>query len=181
MTTKIIALAKKDTPGIPKTPSNSLNLITNIGIEGDYHAGEFVRHRHLAKKNPLQKNLRQVLIIDNGIHQELEKEGIHLAPGMMGENIILSNIDIMNLPINSILEFHSPAHPNNPQPPTLKTTEIRTPCKQLNQTHPELLKAVIDKKGEEFIYKAGIMAIVVKGGTIKINDTVKITKPEIIS
>ena len=176
MSIQISALAKKETAGIPKNPCDSLHLITNIGIEGDYHAGEFIRHRYLANKDPLQKNLRQVLIIDDSIHQELKKLGIHLEAGMMGENIILSNIDIMQLPIGSILEFYSPDAPQTSQPPTLKTTEIRTPCKQLNQTHPELLKSVIEKKGEEFIYKAGMMAIVLHGGFIKINDTVKIVE-----
>lgn len=177
MSIKIIALAKKDTPGIPKIACSQLNLIANYGIEGDYHAGEFVRHRHLAQKDPLQKNLRQVLIIDNSIHQALKEFEIHLAPGMMGENIILSDIDIMHLPIGSIIEFHSSSNPNNAHPPTLQTTEIRTPCKQLNQTHPELLKSVIDKKGEDFIYKAGMMAVVLSGGTIKIEDSAIIQTP----
>ena len=48
----VIAVCKKDTPGLPKLVVDAIDLIENYGVESDYHAGDFVRHRYLARKDP---------------------------------------------------------------------------------------------------------------------------------
>ena len=91
----VIAVCKKAEPGLPKLVVNAIQLIENYGVEGDYHAGEFVRHRYLAKKDPTRPNLRQVLLIDTKILADITTQDIHLEPGMMGENMIIDGIGLM--------------------------------------------------------------------------------------
>lgn len=55
---------------------DSIELIENIGVAGDYHTGKFVRHRYLAKKDPTRPNLRQVLLTDTSIFAELAIKNI---------------------------------------------------------------------------------------------------------
>ena len=77
----VVAVCKKAEPGIPKLGVDAIQLLENFGVEGDYHAGEFIRHRYLAKKDPTRPNQRQVLIIDTIILADLSEQGIDLQPG----------------------------------------------------------------------------------------------------
>ena len=81
----VVAVCKKAEPGLPKFEVESIQLIEDFGVDGDYHAGKLVRHRYLAKKDPTQANVRQVLLVDKGIHADVARQGIELRPGMMGE------------------------------------------------------------------------------------------------
>ena len=75
----VVAVCQKAEPGLPKLEVDAIQLVENFGVEGDYHAGEFVRHRYLAKKDPNIPNLRQVLLVDKSILAEIARQGIHLA------------------------------------------------------------------------------------------------------
>ena len=161
----VIAVCKKSEPGIPKIEVEAICLLENYGIEGDYHAGKFVRHRYLARKDPTVPNVRQVLLIDTSILSNLAEQDIHLEPGMMGENLILDGISVMDLPLGTQLEVGEV---------TLEMTEIRNPCYQLNESHPELLKAV-EKSGSGLDARnAGIMARILKGGWVRQGDPVRV-------
>ena len=108
-------------------------LLTDLGVEGDYHAGKLVRHRYLAKKYPTRRNMRQVLIVDANAYRELEQEKIHIGPGSMGENITVEGIAVMDLAEGTRLTVGGAI---------VEITEVRKPCIQLNGIHPKLLKAV---------------------------------------
>jgi hypothetical protein len=41
----VVAVCKKAQPGIPKISVEAIHLMENYGVEEDYHAGKFVRHR----------------------------------------------------------------------------------------------------------------------------------------
>ena len=58
-------------------------------------AGSLVRHRYLANKDPSRPNLRQALLVDAAVFAELAERDIHVGPGMMGENITIEGIDVM--------------------------------------------------------------------------------------
>jgi MOSC domain-containing protein YiiM len=100
----VVAVCKKAQHGIPKISVEAIHLLENYGVEGDYHAGKFVRHRYLARKDPNVPNVRQVLLIDTSILSFLADQDIHLEPGMMGENLLLDGISVMELPLGTQLE-----------------------------------------------------------------------------
>jgi MOSC domain-containing protein YiiM len=154
----VIAVCKKDKPGLPKFEVDAIQLLENYGVAGDYHAGEFVRHRYLAKKDPTQPNLRQVLLIDTTILAEIASQDIHLDPGMMGENIIVDGIGLMALPIGTQIEVGEAL---------LELTEVRNPCYQLDEMHPDLLNAVKAEVGGQVYRNAGMMARILRGGWVR--------------
>ena len=133
------------------------------GVEGDYHAGKKVRHRYLAKKYPSMPNQRQVLLVDAQTLTELAQEAIALTPGMMGENITVSGLPLMTLPIGTHLRLGEAM---------LEITEIRTPCKQLNEIDTRLLKAVTKKEQGKKMPKAGVMARVLHSGWVRAGDSI---------
>ena len=77
----VLAVCKNANPGVPKNQVDSIQLLEEFGVEGDYHAGTKIRHRYLAEKDPEQLNHRQVLLIDAQILGDLGKVGIKLIPG----------------------------------------------------------------------------------------------------
>jgi MOSC domain-containing protein YiiM len=159
----VVAVCQKAEPGLPKLVVNAVQLIENYGIAGDYHAGQFVRHRYLAKKDPTRPNLRQVLLVDTSIITEIARQEIDLKPGMLGENIILDGITVMTLAIGTQIEIGGTL---------LEMTEVRNPCYQLNEMHPALLKAVATKVDGRVHRKAGMMARILKGGWVWPGDAV---------
>lgn len=159
----VVAVCKKAEPGLPKLEVNAVQLVEDFGIAGDYHAGQFVRHRYLAKKDPTRPNLRQVLLVDTSILAEIAGQDIHLKPGMLGENITLDGIAVMSLAIGTQLEVGQTL---------LELTEVRNPCHQLNEIHPRLLKAVATKVDGQVRRNAGVMARILKGGWVRSGDPV---------
>ena len=159
----VVSVCKRAKPGLPKYEVEIIQLRENYGVDGDYHAGKFVRHRYLAKKDPTKPNLRQVLIIDTLILAEIEDHGIRLKPGMLGENIILDGLSVMELTIGTQLRIGEAL---------LELTEVRNPCLQLNETHPRLLKAVATKVDGKVRRNAGMMARILSGGSIQPGDPV---------
>jgi len=162
-TGSVVAVCKKAEPGIPKLEVDAIKLVENLGIEGDYHSGEFVRHRYLAKKDPTRPNNRQVLIIDKTILSNLADQGIELQPGWMGENIILDGISVMTLPLGTQLEIGESV---------LEITEVRNPCYQLDEMHPGVLKAVETSGPGPDHRNAGMLTSVVRGGWVHRGDFV---------
>ena len=166
----VIAVCKKTEPGLPKLEVDAIQLIENFGVEGDYHAGEFVRHRYLAKKDPTKPNLRQVLLIDTKILAELASQNIQLEPGMLGENIIVDGIAVMTLPIGSQIEIGEAL---------LEITEVRNPCYQLDEMHLGLLDAVQNNIAGQVHRNAGMMARILSGGWVQPGDLVILSNNKI--
>jgi MOSC domain-containing protein YiiM len=163
---EVVAVCKKAQPGIPKIQVEAIHLLEDFGVEGDYHAGKFVRHRYLAKKDPTVPNMRQVLLIDTTMLAYLANQDIHLEPGMMGENLVLDGISIMDLSLGTQLVVGETL---------LEMTEIRNPCYQLNESHPQLLKCVENSGKGSDSRNAGMMARILKGGWVRPGDSVLIT------
>lgn len=161
----VVAVCRNPEPGLPKPIVDTVHLIENWGVEGDYHAGHLVRHRFLAKKDPARPNLRQALLVDAAVFAELARHDIHIGPGMMGENIIVQGIAVMQLALGTRLVVGSAV---------LEVTEKRSPCYQLNGIDPRLLKAVVQKHDGQTIFKAGMMTRILKGGWVSAGDLVRV-------
>ena len=118
--------------------------------------------------------MRQVLIIDTIILSFLADQDIHLEPGMMGENLVLDGISVMDLPLGTQLQVGDAI---------LEITEVRHPCYQLNESHPRLLKCVENSEdgspdpglsGQGDSHNAGMMACILQGGWVRPGDSVQI-------
>lgn len=154
-----------------KPSEPSITLLEGLGVEGDAHMGTTVKHRSRVAKDPTQPNLRQVHLIHAELHDEFATKGMPLSPGQMGENVTTRGLDILGLPKGTILQLGAEA--------VIEITGLRNPCHQLNNIHDGLLNACIDKDAEgNIIRKAGVMAIVLKGGVVHAGDPIIVNLPE---
>ncbi len=143
-----------------KTPQPSIHLIAGHGVQGDCHAGAATQHLYRQRKNPTQPNLTQVHLL----HAEL-LDRFSLTPGQMGENLTTRHIDLHALPTGAILQIGEAV---------LEITGYRTPCIQIDDLRPGLMKAVFTPEKRP---NAGIMAIVLTSGEVKPADSIQITLP----
>ena len=106
--------------GFSKPVRESISLVKGQGVEGDAHAGAFVKHRYLARWRPRMRNERQVHLIDQAIFHELRSQGFNVQPGHLGENITTVGIDLLTLPLGTELRLGSSA--------VVELRGLRTPC-----------------------------------------------------
>ena len=165
---RVVAVCCNPEPGLPKPVIDAVHLIENWGIEGDYHASSLVRHRYLANKDPNRPNLRQALLVDAAVFTELAQQNIQIGPGMMGENITIEGIDVMQLPERTRLAIGSAV---------VEVIERRNPCLQLNGIDPRLLKAVVKKLPGKTVFKAGMMTRILQSGWVRAGDMVEALSP----
>jgi len=170
MTATVTAVHLSPTHTMAKPTQPSIHLIEGIGVDGDAHGGETVKHRSRVQRDPTTPNLRQVHLIHAELHDELRTRGYDLAPGQIGENITTRDIDLLVLPTGARLHLGSEA--------IIEVTGLRNPCDQLNGIQPGLMQAVLDRDAEgNLIRKAGIMAIVLTGGTVAAGDPIEVELP----
>lgn len=159
----VVAVCCSTNPGLPKPPVDEIHLLAGLGVEGDYHAGKFVRHRSIAKRHPDLPNRRQVLIVDLTTYRELATKDIQIGPGMLGENVTVKGLAVMQIPIGTKLVLGTAL---------VEVTEVRRPCYQLCDIDNRLLSAVIEREGKEKHYKAGIMTCVLESGQVHAGDAI---------
>jgi MOSC domain-containing protein YiiM len=148
----------------------SINLIEGLGVEGDAHAGRFVKHRWLARRARHMDNLRQVHLMHEELFDELRQQGYEVKPGDLGENITTRGIDLLTLPRGCILRLGASA--------AVEVTGIRTPCAYIDRFQKGLKRLLISKKpGGGATYKSGIMAVVRASGPVAGNDAIGVRLP----
>lgn len=169
-TASVVGVSRKATPGVFKEPQPSVTLVAGHGVEGDYHAGAFVRHRSRAAADPQQPNRRQVHLMHAELFDELAALGIIVRPGQMGENITTRGLPILDLAPGTRLHLGEGA--------VLEVTGCRNPCNQLDAVDERLLAQVALKgDGGEIIRKAGVMAVVLEGGVVRPGDAIRVEVP----
>jgi len=153
-----------------KALTQQVEVIKGIGLKGDAHAGIKVKHRSRVAKDPNQPNLRQVHLIHLELLKALAKKGYKVNPGDLGENITTVGIPLLDLPKDTILNIGTTV--------AIQITGLRNPCHQIDKFQKGLLKEVVGKNDTgDIIRMAGIMAIVLEGGTITINDEILVKLP----
>ena len=87
-----------------KSNQPTIRLVAGLGVEGDAHMGEKVKHRyHILKKGPDTPNLRQVHLIHEELLEELHAANFNVQPGAIGENVTTRGIDLLALPMHTHL------------------------------------------------------------------------------
>jgi MOSC domain-containing protein YiiM len=167
---RVIAVSRKATHGVDKPNQLVIRLVEGHGVEGDAHYGVRVKHRSRVRQNPDQPNLRQVHLIHAELHDELAGQGFSLTPGRLGENITTRGVDLLGLPRGALVHLGDEA--------VVEVTGLRNPCAQLDELAPGLMAACLGRGPDgEPIRKAGVMAVVRRGGEIRPGDTVAVTFP----
>ena len=151
-----------------KPARDSIRLLAGLGVDGDAHCGETVKHRSRVAVDPTQPNRRQVHLLHAELLDELNAAGFDVAPGQLGENVLTRGLDLLALPTGARLRLGRTA--------LVEITGLRNPCAQIEAFRPGLLKAVLGRDAEgRIVRKAGIMGIVLEGGEVLPGDGVSVT------
>ncbi|MBD0381361.1 MOSC domain-containing protein [Paenibacillus sp. WST5] len=153
-----------------KLNQDHIQLLAGLGVLGDAHMGETVKHRSRVAQDPTQPNLRQVHLIHDELHDELGAAGFKVLAGQMGENITTHGVDLLGLPRGTRLHIGAAA--------VIEVTGLRNPCPQLDRFQTGLKSALLDEDvNGNVIRKAGIMGIVLVSGEIRPGDPIRIEMP----
>lgn len=180
---RVASLSKSPEYTFTKPTTNRVRLIEGVGVEGDIHSGETVKHRSRMRDDPTQPNLRQVHLITSELLAELRDEGFEVSPGRLGENLLTEGLDLLALPTGTRLEIggytvDTDNTDNTDGPAVLEMTGLRNPCGQLDDVGEGLMKRLVDRAEDgSLIRKAGAMAIVRRGGEIALGDSIRVVLP----
>jgi MOSC domain-containing protein YiiM len=167
----VTAVSRSAGHSFSKPTCAAVRLLAGLGVDGDAHLGETVKHRSRVARDPAAPNLRQVHLIHAELHDELAGAGFVVAPGEMGENVTTRGIDLLGLPTGARLHLGESA--------VVEVTGLRNPCSQLDRFQPGLMQAVLDRDADgALVRKAGVMGVVVAGGDVRPGDSVRVEIPD---
>jgi MOSC domain-containing protein YiiM len=125
-----------------KLPQPEAVLVANFGVQGDRHAG---------------RARRQVSLLNAETVRELAARGMPVEPGVLGENMTVEGVPVMELPEGARLRIGNAV---------LEITGDRPACREMLDVHTDALKAMVGR--------AGRMASVVAGGTVRPGDRIEV-------
>lgn len=170
MSGTVVAVSRNGDYSFTKPNRESVTLLAGLGVDGDVHAGVTVKHRSRVARDPTEPNLRQVHLIHEELFAEVAEAGFRVRPGELGENITTRGVDLLGLPVGTLLRLGGEA--------VVELTGLRNPCRQIDGLQDGLLKQVVghDEAGN-VVRKAGVMSVVLTGGVVRPGDAVKVELP----
>ena len=166
----VIAVSSRIGHHFSKTPDLSIRLLKGLGVAGDAHMGETVKHRSRVRKDPTQPNLRQVHLMHMELFDELRAKGFVVQPADLGENVTTSGIDLLALPAGTRLHLGASA--------VVEITGLRNPCIQIDHFQQGLMAATLDGDANgNLVRKAGVMSIVIAEGDVRPGDAIRVEMP----
>jgi MOSC domain-containing protein YiiM len=126
-----------------RVPAESVHLRVGQGIEGDRNGG----------KNPE----RQLNVMTYETMTQLAQEGFKANPGELGEQIVVSGLDVNALPAGAQVQLGASA--------VIEIVKPRTGC--------DRFESIQNKPRGDAANRLGMMARVVVGGEVRVGDTVK--------
>jgi MOSC domain-containing protein YiiM len=122
-------------------PLPEVMLLSGYGIEGDRKGG----HPN-----------RNLNVMDQEMLSALAAEGYPTGPGVLGENLIVSGVNLAAQPEGARLRIGLEA--------VIEVVRLREPCYKLTALDPRMPDSVIER--------VGVMARVVESGMIRVGDAV---------
>lgn len=166
----VAAVAADSEHRFSKTVRPAIRLLAGLGVEGDAHCGRTVQNPWRIEHDPAAPNRTQVHLIPAELHDTLAAAGFPLAPGDLGENITTRGLDLQALPTGTLLRLGPDA--------AVELTGLRSPCAQIDRFRPGLLKQVLLRgAGGAIVRRAGVMAVVHRGGEVRAGMPVAVTEP----
>ncbi|MER6528416.1 MOSC domain-containing protein [Streptomyces sp. NPDC001508] len=166
----VVAVSCNGVYSFSKPNRESIVLLAGLGVEGDVHSGVTVKHRSRVAQDPTQPNLRQVHLMHEELFEEVGAAGFRVGPGELGENITTRGIDLLGLPVGTLLRIGDEA--------VVEVTGLRNPCVQIDAFQTGLLKQVVGRDADgNLVRKAGIMSIVKAGGRVRPGDVIEAELP----
>jgi MOSC domain-containing protein YiiM len=166
----VVAVSRSPIHSFGKPTVDAICLMKGLGVEGDTHSGATVQHRSRVAIDPTQPNYRQVHLIHAELHDELRGAGFDVGPGQMGENVTTRGVDLLSLPVGTLLRLGDEA--------VIEVTGLRNPCRQLDTFQSGLMAAVLDRdEAGRIVRKSGIMGVVSVGGVVRVGDVIGVELP----
>lgn len=170
MASRVVSVASRRGHHFSKTPALSIRLVAGLGVEGDGHFGATVQHRSRALKYPDMPNLRQVHLLNAELLEELSGRFGPIAPGDLGENILVRDLDLIALPAGARLRLGAAA--------VVELTGLRNPCVQIDRFRAGMMAACLDPDPDgRMIRKTGVMAVILEGGDVAAGDAIAVETP----
>ncbi|MBM9507540.1 MOSC domain-containing protein [Actinacidiphila acididurans] len=166
----VVAVSRDTLHRFSKVNQDVVRLLAGLGVEGDAHLGVTVQHRSRVAQDPTQPNLRQVHLIQAELFADLRRAGYEVAPGNLGENITTRGLDLLALPVGTVLRLGADA--------VVEITGLRNPCLQIDAFRTGLLKQVVGRdEAGDIVRKAGVMGVVLESGDVRAGDAIEVRLP----
>jgi MOSC domain-containing protein YiiM len=156
----VLAISSDHAHRFSKPVRSEIMLIEGHGVEGDTHAGPFVRHRYLARRKPRLPNLRQVHLIPAELFDELGGLGYEVLPGELGENVTT---------VGTLLKLGATA--------AVELKGLRTPCVLIDRFRNGLKRHMIQTVAGRPKFRCGVLGIVTAGGRVTAGDPARAEMP----
>ncbi|MFC2017487.1 MOSC domain-containing protein [Chloroflexota bacterium] len=143
---RIVAVCRSDTKAVSKKPIDEGHFKEDYGLVGDAHAASDTH--------------RQVSLLALASIEKMRHLGLELSAGDFAENLTVEGMDLVSLPIGTRLALGKGV--------TLEVTQIGKKC------HTGC--AIFQQIGKCVMPKEGIFARVIKGGTVKAGDELKVVE-----
>jgi len=144
MKAKVVSINISDKKGVRKKPVESVLIRENYGIETDAHASG--------------KWHRQISLLALESIEKMKAMGLKVGPGDFAENITTQGVDLPRLPVGAKMTIGGNVE--------VEVSQIGKVC------HTRC--AIYHQAGDCVMPKEGIFVKVLKGGTIKTGDEIRI-------
>lgn len=144
MSAKVVSINISEKKGMRKKPVSEAEIRTNYGIEGDAHASS---EWH-----------RQVSLLAVESIKKMQDMGLDVKAGDFAENITTEGIDLVSLPLGTLLQIGADIIGEVSQ----IGKECHTRC------------AIYYQAGDCVMPKEGIFIKVINGGTIREGDSIQV-------
>jgi MOSC domain-containing protein YiiM len=143
MTGKVVSINISGKKGVRKTPVEEVEVLPDFGIEGDAHAsGEWHRQISLLALESIKK---------------MQELGLKVKPGDFAENITTEGIDLLSLPVGTMVSLGE---------------DIEAEVSQIGKVcHTRC--AIYTQAGDCVMPKEGIFIKVLRGGRLRPGDVIR--------
>ncbi|WP_407154909.1 MOSC domain-containing protein [Bradyrhizobium sp. STM 3557] len=152
-----------------KAPQREILLVEGHGVEGDAHAGAYVQHKYLVRRQPRLPNLRQVHLIPSELLDRLRSCGHEVRAGELGENITTRALDLERMPLGTLIQLGPTA--------VVELTGLRTPCVLIDRFRAGLKRHVLSTGKTGPAFRCGVLGVVRAGGQVAAGDCARVLMP----